>query len=201
MYVIWLFLIIIILVSSYILLYFKFDIDHEQVTLKKVQLMSLNDNLRSLLNASCINNIPNLNINTHNDKLQLANDCANDPLNKLWDYKYNELVKTSDILMYDENEKLSDGNYRFRCRYNGFDDMHNQYIEHPTERLHPIRNYCSKLIYDAHPSIKPIFSNTNYECDCGNYYVTRVSHLYPGDKSTPCSDKQFETSSKGKKKY
>lgn len=101
--------------------------------------------------------------------------------------------------MHDEDEKLSDGNYRFRCKFNGMDDMHNMYIEHPTERLHPIRNFCSHLLYNAHPSIKPIVTENKYEFDCGNYYVTRVDHLNPEDKSSPCSDEQFETKADGAK--
>lgn len=289
MYVIWLFVLIIILISTYILLYFKFDINHEEITLKKAQLLSQNDSLSTLLNASSINNIPNLNINTHNDKLQLANNCGKspisvsqhfddadcvkvclsssahamvvddsnivyadnkklingtyctigkkpncnprttttmltinsvicrskypnlvggptgnhiiacnnseitDPLNVLWDYKFNELVKTSDVILFDEDEKLNDGNYRFRCKFNGVDDMYNKYVQHPTERFHPIKNYCSHLIYSAHPSIKPIFDENKYECDCGNYSLTRVRNLDPNEKTTPCSDKQIKT--------
>lgn len=101
------------------------------------------------------------------------NTEINYPLNVLWDYKYNELVKASDIVIHDENE-LVGNNYRFRCKSNGLDEMHNKYLEHPIERFYPVRNYCAHLIYSAHPDIKPKFYYDSFSCYCGNYFVTRV---------------------------
>lgn len=119
------------------------------------------------------------------------NRQINDPQNYLWDYKYNKKFDplTSDDIL-DSNELLSDGSYRFRCKFNGYDVRQNKYIEHPYNRFHPFRNYCASQIYAAHPDVKTVINTETgtFECDCGNFDETRVKHMDPNDKTSLCSN-------------
>ncbi|CAI6372849.1 unnamed protein product [Macrosiphum euphorbiae] len=55
----------------------------------------------------------------------------NNPLNVLWDYRYDKVVDPFTVTLNDSDELLADGNFRFRCNFGGRDNMHNKYIEHP----------------------------------------------------------------------
>jgi hypothetical protein len=112
-----------------------------------------------------------------------------DPQNVLWDFLYNEKVDPWTVEITHQDELLKDGSFRFRCKFNGEDSRGNRYQEHPYDRFHPIVNKCAELIYRAHPNVITKFKNNSIVCDCGNVQETRVSHLDPDDKTSPCSDK------------
>nr|AHW98276.1 PIF-2 [Nilaparvata lugens endogenous nudivirus] len=118
------------------------------------------------------------------------NSIINDPQNILWDFKTNSRFNPWTTTVIDENEKLADGSYRFSCHFKGVDDHGNEFQAHPFDRLHPIRNYCSHLVYRAHPDVKTVWSDTDktFVCDCGNPQVTRVRNLYEDDPTSPCSE-------------
>lgn len=117
------------------------------------------------------------------------NRLIQDPKNVLWDYKYNVRFDPMTTTILDEDEILPDGTYRLRCKFLGSDERGNLYMEHPTDRFHPIRNYCASLIYRAHPDVKTEFIDhgNDYRCDCGNYADTRAKNLVIGDTHTQCS--------------
>lgn len=123
------------------------------------------------------------------------NRMINDPENVLWDYKFNVKFDPLTTTIQSEDELLQDNNYRFRCKFNGRDDRHNTYQQHPYNRFHPVRNYCANLIYGAHPSVKTIYDSTKNAlvCECGDKTQTRVQNLIPDDKSSQCSDKIYTT--------
>lgn len=117
-----------------------------------------------------------------------------DPKNVFWDGLKNKAV--------DPKEGLSDANeldvrfgpdnqYRFFCKFEGTDIQGNNYIEHPFERLQPMRNYCASMIHRAHTDVRTIFSDDgqNFSCDCGDFRKTNVLNVYPSDHMSPCSDK------------
>nr|WOJ45342.1 pif-2 [Apis mellifera nudivirus] len=118
------------------------------------------------------------------------NRQINDPQNYLWDYKTNTKFDPMTTTITDENELLSNGAYRFRCKFNGFDARGNRYQEHPHNRFHPISNYCASLIYRAHPNVRTVMANQNgdFYCDCGDENETRVKLIYPNDRSSRCSN-------------
>lgn len=119
------------------------------------------------------------------------NRIINDPENVLWDYKFNLKFDPLTTTIQSEDELLDDNNYRFRCKFNGRDDRHNTYQQHPYNRFHPVKNYCANLIYGAHPDVKTIYdvAANSIVCECGDKTQTRVENLIPNDKSTQCSDK------------
>lgn len=131
---------------------------------------------------------------TGNDVIACNNSRINDPLNVLWDYKHNTRVRAETISLRDENELLSDGNYRFRCRFMGKDSNNNNFMENPYDRFHPMKNYCAEYVYGAHPSVKTVIDleNNTIRCDCGDYSTTRVSNINPDDVSTRCSNEIYE---------
>lgn len=99
------------------------------------------------------------------------NEFFQDNGSVLWDNLYNKSVNPFDIYLSNEDEKLSDGRYRFTCKY-GRDNLKNKLIEHPLDRLQPMQNPCTRTLFNAHPDIK--FTGTG--CDCGNEDNTRVSY-------------------------
>lgn len=123
MYIIGICVFLILLILSYILLYFRFVDDHELVSRRKAEYPSLNDNLRGLTNANGINNIPGITINTNNDQLQMANSCAKGPVrvsDHFDDYDCIETCSSSNAYanvvdeqneIYVENKKLNHGTY------------------------------------------------------------------------------------------
>lgn len=124
------------------------------------------------------------------------------PNNILWDYKNNEPVDVFLTTFINEDEQLKDGQYRFRCNFNGLDIHSNKYIQHPQNRLHPIKNYCTNLIVAAHPDVKMIIRDdgNSFTCDCGDPNVTRVKHINPNDPQSQCSTVSFEVETVEKSK-
>lgn len=104
----------------------------------------------------------------------------------LWDYANNEAVDPITVVMTHENETLPDGSYRFRCKFaetsNG-----NPYIPHPLNRFHPLVDACNKTIvrasYDVHANVQ----ENSWTCECGDYDITRVKHLDPGNLKSTCT--------------
>lgn len=129
------------------------------------------------------------------------NQHIQDPHNILWDNRRQQRFDPYLTDIVSEEELLEGSNeFRFVCHFDGLDDKHNKYEEHPFDRFHPIKNYCKSLIYSAHDDIKMKFvnNNTTYECDCGNPEITRARLLYADDKKSQCSNSQFKIE-KGKK--
>jgi len=104
------------------------------------------------------------------------------PNNTLWDYLHNRRV-TPQTIITDEDERLPDGSYRFRCKF-GDDMLGNQYLPHHLDRFHPMRNFCTENIYKAS---RAITLTDNFKCDCGNFLETRVKNKIIGDQSTQCT--------------
>ncbi|CAK9834272.1 Uncharacterized 43.4 kDa protein [Anthophora retusa] len=133
------------------------------------------------------------------------NQYVLDPQNYLWDYKENrkfDPLRDAKTLL-DEDELLENGQYRYRCKFNGYDKRENRYIEHPYDRFHPISNYCASGIYRAHPDVRTIFdlATETFRCDCGNEAETRVKNLDPLDPSSICSNNQRRIVKVEKEKY
>lgn len=118
------------------------------------------------------------------------NSVINDPNNVLWDNQSNTPVDPYTTYISDENELLSDGSYRFTCKYNGVDIRGNKYVPNPYNRFHPISNYCAALIYRAHPNVQTIISDdkSSYVCDCGDFEETRVRNIFENDPTSQCSN-------------
>lgn len=91
----------------------------------------------------------------------------------LWDGLYNEPVNPKTILMQSEDELLPCGKKRFYCKF-GNDVHENKYVAHPLNRFHPIRNFCTQNLYQAHPSVKLNVSEKDWFCDCGEFITSRV---------------------------
>ncbi|UBZ25599.1 PIF-2 [Carcinus maenas nudivirus] len=104
----------------------------------------------------------------------------------LWDYANNEKVDPLTVVMTDEDEKLPDGSYRFRCKFNETLNG-NPYIEHPLDRFHPITDKCNDMIYKADYSVHANITETDWSCDCGDFDVTRVKHLDENDTKSICT--------------
>lgn len=131
---------------------------------------------------------------TGGDIVACNNSVINDPRNVLWDYSENRRVDPWRSVVTDEDERLPDGTYRYRCRFKGLNERENHYIEHPYDRFHPITNYCADLVYRAHPKVRTVFSadRNSYTCRCGDPAVTRLKHLVPDDPSSQCSDVVYD---------
>jgi len=140
---------------------------------------------------------------TGNNIIACNNRRFNDPLNVLWDTKKNRQVTAASVdKSFNIEELLDSGEYRYLCRFKGKDAMRNAYIQHPLERLHPMRNYCaSEYIYAAHPDVKPLIrldkhgNIANIECDCGDFDKTQVKNIMPSDKTSPCATRWHEIGS------
>ena len=103
--------------------------------------------------------------------------------NILWDNLTNSRVTPMTKIYKGEDELLADGSYRFTCKFNE-DEQGNQYIEHISNRFHPMRNFCTKELYKANPNIK---ITKDGKCDCGNYEETRVRNKVENDLTTTCT--------------
>lgn len=108
----------------------------------------------------------------------------------LWDNRYGEPVNPFTVLMTDENEQLPNGDYRFTCKYTQ-DEMKNNYLPHPLNRFHPIRNPCTKTIFSAGDSIKMNITPTDWNCDCGDPHISRVWPLNDNNLKLGCSSCVF----------
>lgn len=117
------------------------------------------------------------------------NRLISDPRNILWDYANNERFSPYSTQFTDPDERLSDGSYRFACKFDGLDSRQNKYIAHPQNRFHPIQNYCAALVYRAHPDIQTTFDldKQTFKCDCGQFEETRVQNIDPGNDQSQCS--------------
>ena len=104
----------------------------------------------------------------------------------LWDYLRNEAVNPLTIQMTDEDEQLPDGSYRFQCKYSD-DEFGNQYIPHPLNRFHPMRDLCNKTILQAARSVGVKITNKSWYCDCGDFDITRVKNQDPNDPQSTCT--------------
>lgn len=107
----------------------------------------------------------------------------------LWDYKYDKGVDPFTVTMTDEDERLVDGRYRFACKFTK-DDMNNNYIAHPLNRFHPIKNPCNKTIFSANEQIKLKYDMNGWSCDCGNKH-SMVRRMIPSDPKSGCSSCSF----------
>lgn len=106
----------------------------------------------------------------------------------LFDYRRMEPVNTQTIQMNNENELLDDNRtFRFQCKYTS------NYLPHPLNRFHPIKNPCTKTIYRPHPDVQLKYINNNsWRCDCGNFLETRVRLSDPENPQSTCSSCYFE---------
>lgn len=144
--------------------------------------------LITLNSVVCHPKYPNLFGGNENRELLACNNLdINDPNNVLWDYYYNEAVDPLLVDINDEDELLSDGSFRFRCKFNGLDIQSNKYVENPSNRFHPMRNYCTSLLFSAHPDVQIKILDDDYMCECGDKEITRVENLIPDDKHSLCS--------------
>lgn len=124
-----------------------------------------------------------------------------DPKNTLFDYKENKNFSPLTTDFTDVDERLSDGSFRFRCKFSGVDVRTNRVIESPFNRFHPAENYCAGLINGAHPSVKTVYLEDGIRCDCGNFNDTRVKNIDPNDKGSQCSNIALETKTVLKDKH
>lgn len=143
--------------------------------------------MMTINSITCVPKYPNLFGGPLGNQIIACNDIAHyNHNNVLWDYSENKLVNQYTIVMTDEDETLADGSFRFRCKF-GRDERFNNYIEHLSNRFHPMRNYCTSYLYAAHPDVQFKKTEDSYICDCGNSKDTRVENLIPNDKTSPCS--------------
>lgn len=130
-----------------------------------------------------------------NNVVACNNSQINDPRNVLWDYRENRRFSPVTTVFGGDEDEIFQGNYRFRCKFDGLDRRGNKYIENPLGRFHPIENYCAALIYRAHLDVRTDFlydddnSNkvTDFRCLCGNVTETRVSNIDPNNPRSQCS--------------
>lgn len=106
----------------------------------------------------------------------------NNPSNILWDDLNNRRVTQFDEI-FDTDEKLPNGNFRFNCRF-GDDAFGNKFISHPMDRLHPQRNYCTKSIFRGS---RILGMNSDGSCNCGDYATTRVRNRFQNEPFSECT--------------
>ena len=134
-------------------------------------------------NVSCQTKYPFIFGGETGNRLVACNDARYFNVeNILWDNLTNTRV-TSNTKLQSENELLPDGSYRFTCKF-GNDENENKFIEHPSNRFHPVRNYCTKELYRASYDIQP---TSDGKCDCGDYNITRVRNKIPNDDTSTCT--------------
>lgn len=109
----------------------------------------------------------------------------------LWDYANNEVVDPLTVNITHEDEKLPDGSYRFRCKFNET-KMQNPYIAHPIDRFHPIEDVCNNSIYRASYSVHAEVGEKDWSCNCGKFEETRVTHVNPNDDKSTCTSCFFD---------
>lgn len=117
-----------------------------------------------------------------NQIIACNNSLYTNPGNVLWDYATNGRV-TQFHELFDTNEKLPNGEYRFRCKFDD-DEFGNAFIPHVLDRLHPQRNYCTQNIFRGSRAIQQMPDGT---CDCGDYQNTRVRNKFPNDPRSECT--------------
>lgn len=131
---------------------------------------------------------------TGNKIIACNNRRINHPRNVLFDRLKNRLYDPQHTKITDEDEKLDNGEYRFVCRFDGMDENNNKYIQHPYDRFQPMRNYCTFLLKDAPTDIKlrVNLSTGDFTCYCGDSTETRVSNMYAGNTSSPCTTANYD---------
>lgn len=110
---------------------------------------------------------------------------------KLWDYANNEEVDPQLVIMTHEDEKLTDGQFRFRCKYNETDNG-NPYMAHPLNRFHPLRDLCTESVYRAPYEAHAVVSDSSWYCECGVFEDTRIKHLDPKNIKSTCTSCYYE---------
>ncbi|XP_044592059.1 uncharacterized protein LOC123270181 [Cotesia glomerata] len=109
------------------------------------------------------------------------------PDNILMDNKNNCRVNPRDINMTHEDELVistDPSSFRFVCEFGGIDSLGNKYVQHPLNRLHPMRNPCIMEIPNADE--KNEFDATSGECNCSSRSYD-VGNRDPSNKQTPCT--------------
>lgn len=131
---------------------------------------------------------------TGNKIIACNNRQINHPRNVLFDRLKNRPYDPLHTKITDEDEKLDDGEYRFVCRFDGMDNNNNKYVEHPYDRFQPMRNYCTSLLKDAPTDIelRIDLSTGDFACYCGDKNKTRVSNMYTGNASSPCTAANYD---------
>nr|AMO27787.1 PIF-2 [Lymantria dispar multiple nucleopolyhedrovirus]QDE14974.1 pif-2 [Lymantria dispar multiple nucleopolyhedrovirus] len=81
------------------------------------------------------------------------------------------------------DELLADGTRRFEMRCDALDDHYNRMFVNPLNPIECLPNVCTKVNY-AHPDVRPNFETG--ECECGDFGVTRVTHMDPNDRASVC---------------
>ena len=144
--------------------------------------------------VTCVPRYPKLFGGEYGNKVIACNNrVIHDTRNALWDRKTNDRVDPYTVELTSEEELMPEGQPRFYCRYNGMDEHNNKYVENPINRFQPIKNYCTEMLYGAHPDIKMLIADdgNSFRCDCGDFNVTRVKNMYPDEPSSQCSPHQF----------
>lgn len=123
----------------------------------------------------------------NNEIIACKNEQITNNNSYLWDYLNDEAVNPLNIRISNEDELIPFTNeYRFRCKYTT-DESKNQYLPHPLNRFHPIKNVCTTEVINAHPDVKLVYDNNSWYCDCGDFITTRVQHKIPGDIQSTCT--------------
>lgn len=167
--------------------------------------------IMTLNSVTCRSKFPNIIGGPLGNNIIACNDSKiYDPKNKLWDYVENEEFDPLRTRLRDENETYVENDtikYRFRCKFDGYDERGNKYLANPVNRFHPIENWCAKKIYRAHPNVQTKFHLRDnnlpfdYSCECGDKTITRVQNIIPNDKRSQCASVAFTDKKLAKNKY
>nr|AGN49338.1 per os infectivity factor 2 [Chrysodeixis includens nucleopolyhedrovirus]AGN49339.1 per os infectivity factor 2 [Chrysodeixis includens nucleopolyhedrovirus]AGN49340.1 per os infectivity factor 2 [Chrysodeixis includens nucleopolyhedrovirus]AOL57142.1 PIF-2 [Chrysodeixis includens nucleopolyhedrovirus]AOL57283.1 PIF-2 [Chrysodeixis includens nucleopolyhedrovirus] len=84
----------------------------------------------------------------------------------------------------DWDETMPDGSRRFQVICNALDDRYNQMFVNPMNPIECLPNTCTSVRY-VHRDVKPNFETG--ECECGDFNVTRLTHIVPGDRTSMCA--------------
>ncbi|QEI03637.1 PIF-2 [Rachiplusia nu nucleopolyhedrovirus] len=83
------------------------------------------------------------------------------------------------------DETLPNSNERrFVVQCNALDDHNNRMFLNPLNPLECLPNICTN-VSNVHPDVKPDFEKNI--CDCGDFNVTRVRNIDPGDPTSICA--------------
>lgn len=164
--------------------------------------------IMTLNTITCRSKYPNIIGGPLGNKIIACNDSKiYDPKNKLWDWVENEEFDPLRTRMLAENETYVENGvtkFRFRCKFDGYDERGNKYIENPANRFHPMENWCAKKIYRAHPDVETKFYFRNstpfdYSCECGDR--TGVQNIIPNDRRSQCASAAFSDKRLAKNKF
>jgi hypothetical protein len=82
------------------------------------------------------------------------------------------------------DELMEDGTRRFVVVCNALDRNNNLMFVNPLNPIECLPNVCTN-VSNVHGDVKPNFATG--ECDCGDYLVTRVTHVDANDPSSICA--------------